>query len=149
MKFNFYYSVLLFSILFFCGCGLDHTVTPTPLLPSGTFTGKFTYLHIHSNTGIIDTFTANLALSLDPTTGYKITGDTTTVHAGSYGSYVFSSDYSQIGFLDKTYVATAVQLKFHLNGAYQYTYDGSTLNMTQSSALDTAVYSYSFKKSTN
>jgi len=147
MKFFYFLSLAFCLIVFSVGCSLNKSTAPTPLLPSGTFTGQFTYYHIHSNTGIIDTLKSNLVLNLDPTTGYKITGDTSTLHAGSYGSYVFSSDYSQIEFLDKTFVANTVPLKIHLSGVYQYHYDGASLNMVGYSPLDTASYVYSFKKS--
>ena len=143
MKFRIFCSLI---VLIVSSCSINKTTEPTPTLPSGSFTGKFVYLHIHSFTGIIDTLQANLQLNIDPTTGFKITGDTATVHAGSYGSYLFGSNYNQIDFIDNTNVTPQ---KSHLNGVYQYIYDGTNLSMVQYSPLDTITYKYSFKKTTN
>jgi hypothetical protein len=149
MKFKNFYILLCTLTVFVCGCSINKSNSPAPVTPSGTFAGQFMFLHLHSFTAKVDTFKANLQLVMQPTTGFKITGDTSTVHAGSYGSYVFGSDYTEIDFIDKTYPATGTPVKNHLSGVYQYTYDGSTLQMVAYGPLDTLAYIYNMKKTGN
>ncbi len=120
--------------------------TPTPVLtPTGTFTGTFTRLHQNPKTSKIDTLKANLQLALTSNNNFVITGDTSTVHAGSYGTYGFSSIYSNlIQFIDKTAPTTGISVKSHLNGVYQYYYDGSVFQLSASN--DTLAYLYNLKK---
>jgi len=127
------------------GCFGSKNSTPIPS-PDGTFSGQFRLIQKHSKTGISDTATANIQLVLDLTTGYKVTGDTSTLHAGSYGDYGVNSIYNTITFVDKTYPKTGIPTKTHLNGQYQYYYDGSTFQMVAFGALDTLILQYNLKK---
>lgn len=149
MKLKLFYFLLCVLTALFYGCSINKTAAPAPVTPSGTFTGQFTFLHLHSYTAKIDTLTCSLQLVMQPATGYKVTGDTSTLHAGSYGTYIFGSDYTEIDFFDKTYPAGSTPLKNHLSGVYQYTYDGSTLQMIAYGPLDTLSYIYNLKKTGN
>lgn len=145
MKSKLLYS--LFSIaLLASGCiGSKNTPTPTNY-PSGTFTGQFRLIRNNLNTGKHDTSTANIQLTMNTTTGYQVTGDTSTLHAGSHGAYAINSNYVQ--FQDVTLPKTGTPAKTHLNGNYQYYYDGSSVfQMLTASSLDTVVLEYDLKKS--
>jgi hypothetical protein len=122
---------------------------PPALTPGGTFSGKFTLYHQNSKTGKTDSSSAILQLSLETATGFKVTGDTATLHAGSYGSYAVSASTSNIGFEDKTYPTTGTPKKIHLDGIYDYLYDGTTLQMAAYGPLDTLTYYYNLKKTGN
>jgi hypothetical protein len=99
-----------------------------PLLPSGTFSGKFGYLHRANDRLNFDTLLANVTVTLQNSNStFTVTGDTTTLQAGSFGTYTL--DTNVIDFFDKTYSATGVNAKKHLNGLYAYAYDGSRLNL--------------------
>ena len=113
------------------------------VLPEGKFAGVFRRIHLNPATNKLDTATANIALSLSSATGYAVTGDTTTLHAGSNGSYVADGTYLQ--FIDKTLPAnsTKTPTKVHLAGVYKYLYGGSTLEMGISN--DTLSYYYNLK----
>ena len=114
--------------------------------PLGIFTGKFTRIHKSYYPLKYDTATAALKLVLSTSTGFAITGDTSTVHAGSYGS--FSENASYMGFNDATYYPAAWPAKTHLSGVYMYTYDGLDLNFSNSVA-DTLWNNYTFVKISN
>jgi hypothetical protein len=123
----------------------NNTVTPTP---DGTYTGQFRLLHIHTNS--TDTVKTNITLTLSNSAGtYKVTGDTATVHAGSYGNYAGNTATGLISFEDKTYSSSAPFTKTHLNGTYNYAYDGTTFQMKAFGALDTLELQYDLKKVTN
>lgn len=109
--------------------------------PVGTFTGQFRAIH-KSTTGI-DTQKANITLTLSTQTGFKITGDTATLHAGSHGGYLFNTTYGF--FSDSTYSATSTSTKVHLNGTYLYSYNGTVFQMLQVSG-DTLSYQYDLTK---
>ncbi|MEO6849724.1 MAG: hypothetical protein ABI203_03655, partial [Mucilaginibacter sp.] len=104
-------------------------------------------LYVHRKTTALpyDTLKANIILTVQsPANTFAVTGDTTTVHAGSHG--FFSFNYGFIVFSDKTYpVDGSIPPKFHLSGTYQYYYDGTVLQMLGSSS-DTAVYEYSLTR---
>jgi len=119
------------------------------LTPAGTFSGKFTLYHQNSRTGKVDSSSAALQLSLEGASGFKVIGDTATLHAGSYGTYAVSASTSNIGFEDKTYPTTGTPVKIHLSGIYDYLYDGTTLQMAAYGALDTLTYYYNLKKTAN
>ncbi|MFD2147528.1 hypothetical protein [Mucilaginibacter antarcticus] len=68
--------------------------------PLGTFEGNCVKLHRKTVYYQFDTLKVNLRLTLSTNTGYNITGDTTTWHAGSYGS--FSEDFVNMVFDDVT-----------------------------------------------
>jgi hypothetical protein len=109
--------------------------------PSGTYTGQFLRVHKNALKGTYDTLKANLQLTLNATNGFAVTGDTTTVHAGSTGPYAINPTYMY--FADVTYPKTGIPLKVHLYGSYLYSYDGTTLLLLQ--ANDTLSYQYTFR----
>jgi len=100
-------------------------------------------VHQNSKTQKLDTLKANLGLILSQTTGFQITGDTSTLHAGSNGSYAANAYYMQ--FVDKTYVASQPFTKYHLSGVYNYNYDGTNLAIFVTIA-DTISLQYLLKK---
>jgi len=144
MKSKLLYS--LFSIAILASGCLGSKNTPTPNnYPSGTFTGQFRLIHTNSSTGKHDTSSANIQLTLSTATGYKVTGDTLTLHAGSYGAYAINTNY--ISFQDITMPKIGTPKKTHLNGAYQYYYDGSSVfQMIPASSSDTLALQYDLKK---
>jgi hypothetical protein len=142
----------LLPLLVAFGCGKSDTPGPNNTYngPLGTFAGAFTYLHKHSNTGVVDTLRANITLSLQLTTGFKVTGDTLTVHAGSYGTAVVDWVDNVIDFADQTYPVSGAPAKSHLNGSYAYAYDGTILQMVAGRITsDTVVYQYNLKRTGN
>jgi hypothetical protein len=117
---------------------------PTTNVVSGTFTGQFRLLHRSNDKVPFDTTKCNITLTLNSSTGaYTVTGDTTTVHAGSYGNYGVSAPYIQ--FVDATYPKSGTPTKTHLNGIYQYYYDGTVFQMLAYS-IDTLSLQYDLKK---
>ena len=140
----------IFPLLVALGCGKSDTPAPGNTGgPVGTFAGPFMYLHKHSKTGVVDTVKANIILSMQPTVGFKVTGDTSTVHAGSFGTCVVNSTYGVVDFMDSTYPATGTPAKTHLNGVYQYAYDGTTFQLAAHGALDTTAWLYNLKRTGN
>ncbi len=149
MKFRLIYFLLVVASIGI-GCKkIAYTGPTAPIVPSGTFTGTFRYLHRHTNKVPFDTLQANITIKLltntDPFT-YTVTGDTATVHAGSYGSFSLTSPY--MVFTDKTYPTSGTPTKQHLNGAYLYYYDGSVFQMLAYNA-DTLGVQYDLKKTGN
>ena len=145
--------ILLYSLpvllSFVIGCSPSHS-NPTPAnIPEGTFAGQFISLHLHEKTGVIDTAKANIQLQMEESTGFKVTGDTSTLHAGSFGTYIFNSYNTAIDFMDKTSPVTGTPTKIHLNGIYAFFFDGTTLQMQTASAFDTLSYIYILKKTGN
>jgi hypothetical protein len=113
--------------------------------PLGTFSGNFLRIHKNHYTYKYDTLKAYLKLTLSTNTGYAITGDTTTLHAGSYGS--FSEDFANMVFDDITNPPLSTPKKVHLSGFYTYNYDGATLKMMPGGIQpDTLKYLYVLKK---
>jgi hypothetical protein len=147
MKHKLLYS-LLFLVILASGCIKSTPVTqPQQNVPSGTFSGEFKLLHRHTDKVPFDSLKANITVNLlTPDLTYTVTGDTATVHAGSYGT--FNVSYPYILFTDKTYSLTAPYTKTHLSGYYLYNYDGTNLLMYASSS-DTLVLGYSLKKVSN
>ena len=140
---------LPFLLAFTNGCS-PKSIAPAPNnAPEGTFTGEFKFTHEHAQNGAVDSLTAKIQLQIQQSTGYKVTGDTSTVHAGSYGSYIINSSFTGIDFLDKTYPPTGTPAKIHLNGVYSYTYDGTNLQIIYLGAFDTLSYIYTLKKISN
>ena len=115
------------------------------VIPHGTFTGQFRLLQFSKKTGVFDTVSANIQLSMEQT-GYSVTGDTSTVQAGSYGPYAINTINSTIDFQDKTYPHTGIPTKTHLNGVYQYYYDGTVFQLVANSVLDKLSLQYDLKK---
>ena len=143
MKSNLLYPLLVI-VVFASGCFGNKNSAPAPAIPSGNFTGQFRRVHTSPRNGAMDTLKANLMLSLNVTTGFAVTGDTATVHAGSHGSYAIGSSY--IEFSDVTFPPTGTPTKIHLSGVYQYYYDGTVFQMVANSYLDTISYQYDMKK---
>jgi hypothetical protein len=147
MKRKLFYLLPL-SLLFLAGCFGNKNSAPTPtLLPSGTFTGQFRRIHKTFRTGVTDTQKANIQLIMETATGFAVTGDTSTVQAGSKGSYYVGLN-NYIQFVDNTFPPTGTPTKTHLNGLYQYYYDGSVFQMLATS-LDTLSLQYDLKKTGN
>jgi hypothetical protein len=113
--------------------------------PLGTFSGDFLRIHKNHYNYKYDTLRTYLKLTLSTNTGYMVTGDTITLHAGSYGS--FSEDFANMAFDDITNAATSTNKKVHLSGFYTYDYDGTTLKITPGGKQpDTLKYLYILKK---
>jgi len=126
------------------GCSKSSDENNVPVtLPVGTYTGQFLRIRGNVTTGNLDTTKANLNLSLSQSTGYAVTGDTSTLQAGSYGSYGVNAYYIQ--FVDKTYSQTAPFTKYHLEGIYSYTFDGTNLKIGVTYG-DTLSLQYTFVK---
>jgi len=126
------------------GCFNTKTDIPPVTPPSGTFTGQFRYLHRHSSNVAFDTVKANLTVTMNSTANtFAVTGDTSTAHAGSKGSFSFGSPYML--FTDNTYPKTGTPAKTHLNGLYLYYYDGTVFQLLAYSA-DTLSLQYDLKK---
>ena len=121
-------------------------VIPTPH-PKGSFSGKFWRFHFTKATSKIDTLIANITLVLDSAGNYSVGGDTTSVHAGSFGKWGLGVG-DDLVFTDKTLPATGTPTKQHLDGDYLYSYDGSTLQLLKGIG-DTLSYQYSFSKTSN
>lgn len=112
--------------------------------PSGTFTGQFRYLHRHASNVPFDTVKANLTIKFGtPANTYAVTGDTSTVHAGSKGTFSVGSPY--MVFADSTFSTTATTTKTHLAGAYIYYYDGTVFQLLAYSA-DTLSLQYDLRR---
>ena len=125
---------------------LGTSTTPAPSsvnTPTGTFTGQFRRVHKNPATNKVDTLKANLTLTLSTATGYAVTGDTTSLHAGSNGIWTINDTY--ITFVDNTLQRTGTPVKIHLNGSYPYGYDGSKLQFLTTFA-DTLAYQYDLVK---
>ncbi|MBE9664542.1 hypothetical protein [Mucilaginibacter myungsuensis] len=113
------------------------------IIPYGNFKGQFMRVHYSRTTKKYDTVRCNLELSLDAyLKKFKVTGDTTTVHAGSYGTYTIDEFY--IGFNDFT-MATADGKKAHLTSGYRYGYDGDILKIQ--AVQDTLGFYYNLRYS--
>jgi hypothetical protein len=144
MKHKLLYLLLILMVLG-TSCLKKATVVPVAE-PSGVFSGQFRLLERKSGASAIDTLEkATISISLNGgTKAYTVTGDT-SVHAGSFGTYTISSPY--ILFTDKTYPTTGTPTKTHLNGTYQYYYDGTTFQMLAGN--DTLNLQYDLKKTSN
>lgn len=144
MKRRFTYFVpALFSIaLLAMGC-FNKNDNPIPV-PVGNFTGQFRLLHRASGSSKVDTTKATLQLSLASDGTFKVSGDTTVVHAGSKGKYFLNSGY--IGFQDDTYPPAGHPAKSHLNGYYNYYYDGTSVLQMVANSSDTLAVQYDLKK---
>jgi hypothetical protein len=133
----------LLPLLLAVGVGCVKSNYMPPLLPSGTFSGTFGYLHRANDRINFDTLKASVTLTLNTNGTFAVTGDTTTLQAGSFGTY--SPAVTYINFTDKTYSATSTSVKKHLNGVYAYSYDGSNLNLL-SNISDTISMQYQLVK---
>ena len=140
----FYLLPIAAIILFASACTKINDNQPAVVLPTGTFSGQFLKIHLNPVTSKYDTSIAALQLTLSQSTGFTVTGDTTTLHAGSYGSYAANAYYIQ--FVDQTYNAAKPGSKYHLQGVYNYLYNGTQLVMYVNYS-DTLSLQYNFAKS--
>ena len=139
--------LLLLAVVVASGCTINKSA-PTPNLPTGVFSGVFTRKHINSK-GVVDSAKANVQLQLETTTGFTVTGDTTTLHAGSHGTYGLTSQSGFLQFNDVTYPLTGSPAKTHLSGIYEYVYTGTGLQLLGYGALDTLSFYYNFTRTGN
>lgn len=138
--------VLLAVVLFATGCFNNNQATPVPT-PAGTFGGTFKLLRRKVGATTVDTLKkANIQLVLETGVGYKVLGDTATVHAGSKGHYGINATY--MAFDDDTYPKTGnpPNDKIHLFGNYFYSYDNSTTLTLLFNQGDTLNYRYDLKR---
>jgi hypothetical protein len=146
MKIKIYSLALIAIIAVISGC-LKNTsnVTQVVNIPNGTYSGTFAYLHRPNNIVPFDTLKANIVLTMSSTdASYAVTGDTTTLHAGSKGLFQLNS--TNIDFADSTIPKSGVVTKKHLNGLYLYAFDGTILKILLNQS-DTASYQYQLVKS--
>jgi hypothetical protein len=135
--------LLLVTAALATGCLKDDNANISIPEPQGNFSGKFIRAHINPRTLARDTVRLNIQMELTGNT-FKITGDT-SVHAGSKGTFQYNQ--SLIQWTDTTVPAgtTSVNLpKYHLNGIYQYNYNGTDFKFAASN--DTLTYYYELKK---
>ena len=129
-----------------CSTKNDYTPPPAPL---GTFKGFFKLL-VKKTTGTgYDTAkkVTNLILTISAPNNFKVTGDTTTVHAGSKGLFKYDGVY--IAFGDSTY-KVGPQTKIHLVNTYQYLYTGGIrLQIQRANQAQDSVLVYDLNKTSN
>jgi len=118
---------------------------PQPSFLQGTYTGPFMLIHMHKNSTKPDTSKATVLLSMQANSSYQVSGDTSTLHAGSHGTFVINSG-TIIQFFDQTYPFTGTPAKIHLSGTYQFTYDNVVLRLNGNDPADTVLYQYVLQK---
>jgi hypothetical protein len=128
---------LLPLLIFFAGCMKTNTREYEPLVPFGTFTGKFTRTHTNPTTLAKDITTANIELVMT-TSGFTVTSDAGAVHAN--GSGEFLGNEISIDFNDPNYPATGPVPNAYLYGTYTYTFNGSDFKLTRAAADDLLEY---------
>ncbi|RYD71535.1 MAG: hypothetical protein EOP53_23525, partial [Sphingobacteriales bacterium] len=117
--------VALFTGILATGC-LKESKDNTPIpVPQGKFSGKFIVIKKKAIGTGFDTTKTPLKLTMKADSGYTVHGDSLGNHATSNGTYAYN--YYYIQFSDKTLPDTSS--KRHLNGTYQYFYDGSVLQI--------------------
>lgn len=141
-RFTYLLPLLTVVIALLAACGPNKSDNPVPN-PTGTFAGEFRRLHRSPGASKIDTLKANISVTLNSDFTYKVTGDTSTVHAGSMGLWNISAN--SIKFQDNTYSPASTIKKARLFGEYDYAYDGSSLKMAVSS-VDTLSLQYDLKR---
>ena len=143
MKIKLLYLSALLSTLA-VGCSKTQVVKPPSIgALAGTYTGQF--ISIHTNTPKNDTVKANIELALNPSFSFLVVGDTSTVHAGSHGSFAVNSG-TIIQFYDVTFPGSGTPAKIHLSGQYNYTFDNIYLDMTGANSAGTTTYTYTLTK---
>jgi hypothetical protein len=128
------------------GCLKQNNDTTPVVQPQGKFSGTFYRIHKAPTVAKFDTIKLSMQIELLSNT-FKITGDTTK-HAGSFGNFDYNQ--SQIQWIDATVPAgsSTVKLpKYHLNGIYNYSYNGTALKFEAYN--DTLKYFYDLKKQAN
>jgi hypothetical protein len=136
--------ILPFLLMLAGGClkdGGNYYYNSPDAAPLGTFSGEFRLLHRKADQSI-DTLRANIKVIIEPG-GYRVLGDTSTIHAGSRGLYGFTGNGMK--FADSTLAKTGTPVKTHLDGEYLYIYNGSIFQMVRTSG-DTLSLQYDLKK---
>ncbi|TFF35387.1 hypothetical protein [Mucilaginibacter psychrotolerans] len=141
-RFTYLLPLLTIVIALLGSCAPNKPSDPVPN-PNGTFAGEFRRLHRSTGASKIDTLKANISVTLNSDFTYKVTGDTSTVHAGSIGLWNISAN--SIKFQDNTYSATSTIRKVRLFGEYDYAYDGTSLKIAVNS-VDTLSLQYDLKR---
>ena len=137
-------GISLFTGILVTGCFKNKDNSPPPS-PNGKFDGEFSVLKKRSaGTGYDTVVRDTIRLTLNPDSGFRVTGDTTR-HAGSHGSYIY--DYYYISFDDETY--STASSKYHLNNLYAYYYDGAIFQLARGSSGDTLRLQYDLRKAAN
>jgi hypothetical protein len=133
---------LLPLLIFISGCVKTNIDQPEPLVPYGTFTGKFTRIYVVPGTNTKSTATTNIKLVM-ATSGFTVISDDDTVHANSTGEFL--GNELSIEFTDSTYPASVPPApKSYLHGVYSYDYDGANFKVTRQSGDD--IYDYQLLK---
>ncbi|MFD0748782.1 hypothetical protein ACFQZS_01425 [Mucilaginibacter calamicampi] len=133
---------LLPLLIFIAGCVKTNIDQPEPLVPYGTFAGKFTRTYIDPATSAKTTVTANIQLVMSDT-GFILTSDADAVHANGMGDYL--GNETTIEFKDSNNPTTGPPpTKSYLNGVFNYAYDGYNFRIFKVSGDDT--YDYLFTK---
>ncbi len=128
---------LLPLMILFAGCMKTDNKQYEPLVPYGTFAGKFTRTHTNPTTLAKDITTANIQLVMT-IYGFTLTSDADAVHVN--GSGEFLGNETSIDFDDPNYPTTGTITQAYLHGTYVYTFNGSDFKLTQSAGED--VYEY-------
>ncbi|RYY36178.1 MAG: hypothetical protein EOP46_07400 [Sphingobacteriaceae bacterium] len=136
--------VALFSGIMFTSCLKDkNEVTPAPSI-TGNFDGVFKKLKKRTTgTGFDTVYKHGFAVRMKADSGYTAVSDSVS-HSNSNGT--FENDYNYIQFSDKTY--TSGTTKLHLQGLYNYAFDGTRLQFLAGSG-DTVLYFYDLRKTGN
>jgi hypothetical protein len=143
-----YFLPLLLVVIYMVSCSKETVQKTIPLVvPTGTFDGSFKLVHTTVSTGKNDTVGANLTMVTDAQGNFTITGDTSAVHAGSFGKFSLGVG-SDLVFTDNTFPKAGIPTKSHLNGDYRYLYDGNTLGLDKNVG-DSLSYQYFFVRSSN
>jgi len=133
---------LLPLMIFIGGCVKTDIDQPTPLVPYGTFAGKFTRTYVVPGTNTKSTATTNIRLVMT-TSGFTVISDNDAVHANSIGEFL--GNELSIEFTDSTYPASVPPApKSYLHGAYSYGYDGANFRVSRQSGDD--IYDYQLTK---
>ncbi len=129
---------LLPLLIFMAGCTkINNDQNYQPLVPYGTFTGKFTKTHTDPTTLAKDITTANIQLVM-AITGFTVTSDANAVHVNSSGEFL--GNETSIEFDDPNYPTTVTDTKAYLHGTYSYIFNGSDFKLTQSAGNDLFEY---------
>jgi len=133
---------LLLLLIFISGCVKTNIDQPAPLVPYGTFTGKFTRTYVVPGTNTKSTATTNIKLVMT-TSGFSVISDDDAIHANSTGEFL--GNELSIEFTDSTYPAAGPPAaKSFLHGVYSYAYNGANFSISRQSGDD--IYDYQLTK---
>lgn len=142
-----YLTPLLVIWLAACTKSVPVTNIPAPTF-SGTYGTQFIRLHQNMTSGKIDTTLATISITMDKSGAFSVAGDTSTVHAGSHGTYSLGVS-DDLVFTDKTLPPTGTPVKYHLNGDYNYVVTGTSTISFQKNVGDSIIYRYDLTKTSN